>query len=105
MRIGDPIRVGRGCRLLGEVAAVQRSNAGAGLCFSRVDLADDRGALLVHHPDRAPLHLDVEYGISRTDLRTLRRIFQLRASAVPTLARRPEDRQLPGGQHRPVHHP
>ncbi|MER5650208.1 hypothetical protein [Streptosporangium sp. NPDC002524] len=71
MRIGDTVQVQRTCGLLGQVQAVQRFNAEAGLCFTRIGLTGDSASLVVEHPDHPPLHLEVDYDVSRQALRAL----------------------------------
>ncbi|MFF0250003.1 hypothetical protein [Streptosporangium sandarakinum] len=71
MRVGDTARVHQACGLLAQVQAIQRFNAEAGLCFARIGLTGERASLVVEHPDHPPLHLEVDYDISRQALRAL----------------------------------
>lgn len=71
MRLGDTAQVQRACGLLGQVQAIQRFNAEAGLCFTRIGLTGERASLVAEHPDHPLLHLEVDYSISRQALRAL----------------------------------
>ncbi|MFC4062623.1 hypothetical protein ACFOWE_30355 [Planomonospora corallina] len=64
--------------------AIQRFNAETGLCFARIGLTGERASLTVRHPDHLPLHLDVDYGISRQALRALLAMHGLPAHPEPT---------------------
>ncbi|MEU4541127.1 hypothetical protein AB0G15_40470 [Streptosporangium sp. NPDC023825] len=71
MRIGDTVQVRRACGLVFTVQGIQRFNAETGLCFARIGLIGERASLTVQHPDHPPVHLKVDYDISRQALRAL----------------------------------
>ncbi|MFH8804521.1 hypothetical protein ACH4F6_33980 [Streptomyces sp. NPDC017936] len=78
MRIGDKGQVLRACRLLGELAAVQRPTAEWGLCFSRLEIVGERPGLLVESPARKTVRLDLKWDCTREALRC-----QLAAQGLP----------------------
>ncbi|MBG0825953.1 hypothetical protein HS048_35365 [Planomonospora sp. ID91781] len=88
MRIGDTAQVRRACGLIANVQGIQRFNAEAGLRFARIGLTGERALLVVQHPGRPPLHLKVDYDITRQALGAL-----LAAHGLPV---RPESAEIGG---------
>ncbi|MFI6503764.1 hypothetical protein [Nonomuraea typhae] len=70
MRIGNCDDVQRAFLGISHLAAVQRANAGQGLCMAKMEFADDHLRLLLRHRGRSRW-IDAPYGTSREDLRKL----------------------------------